>query len=234
MAWCTSQWSQLPVEQTMREEEGGRMGCGREHRMPFIFYLCKCWIYFLFIFKSWVCGGLRIWGETGTLRLHLWGVFKVPKPPSRDWDLSLLLFVLIPWGVVVQWGELLFCKSIVRHCPSLPGSDVLFGEVFRIQAVQDFAFKVLCLSEMPETITRLHLPVNCFAKWPLISWPRGPAHSLSVLHKILVVFLFGQSTGLWLGLRSGRVNLEKPGQRILSICSINRNIWLLLPSIFNI
>lgn len=65
---------------------------------------------------------------------------------------------------MAQGVELLSCKSFVRHCPSLPGNDVPFGGAFRIQAVQGFALKVLCLSETPEDPTRLHLPVNCFAK----------------------------------------------------------------------
>lgn len=103
--------------------------------------------------------------------------------------------------------------SLVRLSLSLPGRDVPFGEFF-----QDSACTRLCFQGfMLVWNARCQLPVNWFAKWPLISWPHGPAHPLSVLHKILVVFLSGQSTGLQLGLRSGRVNLEKPGKSLVHL-----------------
>lgn len=184
MAWCTSQRSQHPVEQTMREEEGGGMGCGREHRMPFIFLFMQALDYFFFLILC--TQQTENWGENGPLRLHLWGVFKeeISKPLSRDCEACHYSYLhWHPRESCCWMNGVMGCKSFVRHSAH---QDLAVG--FLWEKLSRFSlYNVLLssktlhfMSEMLEALIGLHLSVNCSAKW-LIPWPRSchcsPAHT---------------------------------------------------------
>lgn len=134
-----------------REEE---WGVGENTGCHLYFIYASVGFFFLFL----NLGYAEDW-EFGD-KLELWGFIyeESSRFPSLPPETEACHYSCLYWYHGELWFSGWSCKSFVRHCPSLPGSDVPFGEAFRIQAVQGFAFKVLCWSEMPEAITRLHLP----------------------------------------------------------------------------
>lgn len=81
-----------------REEE---WGVGENTGCHLYFYLCECWIFFEILCMQQT----ENWGENGTLRLHLWGVFKekTSKPPSRDCEACHYSYLYWHHGESCRW-----------------------------------------------------------------------------------------------------------------------------------
>lgn len=143
------------------------MGCGREHRMPFIFsFMQMLDSLFLFFLKYCVCK-TENWGENETLRLCLQRGRLLNLPPET----MRLVVTLMRTDILVV--VLLNGWSACIVSPSGPGSGVSLGDkYFQGSGCSVFCTSgFMCTSEIPEALIRLHLSVNCFASgWSCHPW----------------------------------------------------------------
>lgn len=171
---------------TNNEGRGGRRNGVWERTQDAIYIFIYASVGFFFLILC--TQQTENWGENGPLRLHLWGVFKekISKPLSRDSEACHYSYLHWHPRESCRWmNGVMGCKSFVRHSAH---QDLAVG--FLWEKLSRFSlYNVLLssktlhfMSEMLEALIRLHLSVNCSAKW-LIPWPRSchcsPAHTLT-------------------------------------------------------